>query len=424
MSEPSPRQRVERAVELLASSTMRIEQNVRIPSRGDLQSAVLTGCMRDGAATGLALEGGGESLTFWIGDEQGAIDLRPVGAEALESLSVAIPGIDKGLVQWDRSNHQAERTLRELLRLHLTCDPARWLHLFEVLADGVETNPEQAASVLVGTPVWRLLELLGLPPELFDDIVRKMALDNGMYPADEMVRHLVNRDEPRVGNLGAAIAAAFAEDGSIHIVQIVVDLAPWLHVVRPDLVPGDTFPIVAWQTYEPVDDDESVHEVAFPGDAPDITASLGALVPPDEEIRQLLAQEHSAPGAASIPDGSIRVDPNMIEDLRSQSGAMYFVLSDADPVAAPGAISAMIDAVRAVRHPDEPTEALASYVSAPTMTDDGGWFFADISDMEEEDEILVELVAGVAVAAEGLLEHGTVSATPPASETAQQPDER
>lgn len=415
--EPSPRERVARAVELLASSTVLIEQNVRIPSRGDLQSAVLTGWIRDGEATGLALEGGGESLTFWIGDERGAIDLRPVGAEALESLSVAIPGIDKGLVQWDRSNHQAERTLRELLRLHLTCDPTRWLHLFEALADGVETNPEQAASVLVGAPVWRLLELLGLPPELFDDIVRKMALDNGMYPADEMVRHLVDRAEPRVGNLAAAIAAAFAEDGSISIVQIVVDLAPWLHVVRPDLVPGDTFPIVAWQTFEPVDDENSVNAVSFPSDAPDITPSLGALVPPNEEIRQMLAQQDAATGPAETPDGTVRVDPNMIEDLRSQSGAMYFALTDADPTAAAAALEAMAAAVWDVRHPDEPSEALASHVSAPVLTGDGGWFIADISDMEEEDEILVELVAGVAVAAEGVLDGGTISASAPPAGT-------
>ena len=52
-------------------------------------------------------------------------------------------------------------------------------------------------------------------------------------------------------------------------------------------------------------------------------------------------------------------------------------------------------------------------MSAPTLTEDGGWFVADISDMEEEDEILVELIAGVATAADGVLAAGTVSATPP-----------
>lgn len=415
MSEPSPIERVERAIELAATSTVRIEQNVQIPSRAELQSAVLTGQIERGAATGLALEGGGESLGFWIERERGAIDLRPVGDEALKSLSVAIPGIDHGLVQWDRSDHRAERTLRELLRLHLTCDPGRWLPLLTALSDGLEPNPEQGDSVLVATPVWRLLELLELPVELFDDVVRKMGLDNGMYPADELIQHLVYRTEPRVGDLAAVVAGAFHDDGSVHIVQIVIDLAPWLQVVRPDLVQGDTFPIVAWQTYEAA---EASGDVAlFPTTAPDITASLSALVPPDEEIRQLLEQENAIDGdELAMAEGSVRVDPNMIEDLRSQSGAMYFVLNDADPAKTPDALAAMAAAIWAVRHPDEPSEPLASYVSTPTETDDGGWFFADISDMEEEDEILVELVAAVAVAAEGVLDHGTVSATPPASE--------
>ena len=397
---------------MAATSTVRIEQNVRIPSRAELQSAVLTGHITEGEAVGLALEGGGESLGVWFTTDQGAIDLRPVGAEALESLSVAIPGIDSGLVRWDRSDHQAERTLRELLRLHLACDPARWLPIFTTLADRVEANPEQAESVLVATPVWRLLELLELPAELFDDIVRKMGLDNGMYPADELIQHLVYRSEPRVGDLAAVVAAAFHEDGSVAIVQIVIDLAPWLTVVRPDLVQGDTFPIVAWQTYEPASDTPS-DGAGFPGAAPDITSSLAALVPPDEEIRQMLEQEASASATAEIPDGTVRVDPNMIEDLRSQSGAMYFVLSDADPAVALDALNAMATAVWQVRHPDEPADPLASHVSAPTLTEDGGWFVADISDMEEEDEILVELIAGVATAADGVLAAGTVSATPP-----------
>ncbi len=273
----------------MATSSVRIEQNVRIPSRADLQSAVLTGWIEGGVATGLALEGGGDSLDFWIEDDRGAIDLRPVGREALTSLSVAIPGVEEGLVRWDRSNDRAERTLRELLRLHMACDPARWLRAFGALGDSVEANPEQAGSVLAATPVWRLLELLGLPPELFDDVVRKMALDNGMYPADEMVRHLVYRTEPRVGDLAAVLAATFHEDGSIHVVQVVIDLAPWLDIVRPDLVQGDTFPVVAWQTHEPEPVDDGVG--AFPSHAPDITESLAALVPPDEEIRQLLEQD-------------------------------------------------------------------------------------------------------------------------------------
>ena len=414
MNEPSPMERIGRAIELAATSSVQVEQNVRIPSRAELQSAVLTGRIELGAAVGLALEGGGESLNFWIGDSHGAIDLRPVGAEALESLSVAIPGIDQGLVQWDRSNHRAERTLRELLRLHLTCDPGRWLPLFAELSQSVETNPEQADSVLAATPVWRLLELLGLPPELFDDVVRKMALDNGMYPADELVQHLVYRSEPRVGDLAAVLAAAFHDDGSIHVVQIVIDLAPWLSVVRPDLLQGDTFPIVAWQTYEPADA-RGAEDTEFPATASDITASLAALVPADEEIRQLLAQENVEHENATISDGAVRVDPNMVEDLRSQSGAMYFTLREADATSALDALNAMATAVWAVRHPDQPGEALASHVSAPTTTDDGGWFIADISDMEDEDEILVELVAAVAVAADGVLERGMISATPPDS---------
>ena len=98
MSEPSPIERVERAIELAATSTVRIEQNVQIPSRAELQSAVLTGQIERGVATGLALEGGGESLGFWIESGRGAIDLRPVGDEALtaklDAVGLGVVAID------------------------------------------------------------------------------------------------------------------------------------------------------------------------------------------------------------------------------------------------------------------------------------------------------------------------------------------
>lgn len=86
--------------------------------------------------------------------------------------------------------------------------------------------------------------------------------------------------------------------------------------------------------------------------------------------------------------------------LAQQSGAMRFAVhsenSDRDRVS-----SAMVEAAAAVArvpHPDEPTGKLASFVSEVDTTEadpQRTWFWADISDMEDEPEIIEHLIAAV-----------------------------
>lgn len=374
---------------------------------------VLGGWIVDGASRALALEGGGESLAVWLEEDRGAIDLRAIDAEALQSLAEAVPGVEQGLVSWSRGDGQVERTMRELFRLRLMCDPARWLPVFEALSHRVEDNPEQSGSVLVATPVRRLLELLGLPAGLFSDAVRMMFYDNGFPLGDPVVAHLVSEAEPRVEDQGALLAALFDADGAVSIVQIVIDIHDWLSVVRPELTIGDSFPVVWWQTYEAA------------GEAPDapapetvdLTDALAALTPATEEIEAMLSdiEDGTAGGdGLELVASTVRVDPQMRSDLRRQSGAMAFVVRNAEPAeAVPNALAAMSSALWTIQHPDEPGTPLPSFVSDPVLIDGGGWFWADISDMEEEGAVIDQIVTVAVAAASRVLDAGELSAKRP-----------
>ncbi|MCO4835712.1 MAG: hypothetical protein KC481_18800 [Acidimicrobiaceae bacterium] len=147
-----------------------------------------------------------------------------------------------------------------------------------------------------------------------------------------------------------------------------------------------------WQTF---DFDPDIAPQSWP-DAIDLTAEVA------DQSRRLqisVEQEYAARAGAGAaapddPAGKVTIDPDMIEQMRASSGGMYFALTKVDG----DAVAALHHAqtfVQAVRHPDEPNGALASYVSDVVDTAEGAHFWADISDMEEETEVLEELLDAV-----------------------------
>lgn len=91
----------------------------------------------------------------------------------------------------------------------------------------------------------------------------------------------------------------------------------------------------------------------------------------------------------------------LIDELAQQSGAMKFAVRRDQKNSDGSLTTAMAQAserVGEVRHPDEPDEPLASYVSEVQVNNDFVWFSADISDMEEEPMVLNEIVDAILAA--------------------------
>lgn len=92
----------------------------------------------------------------------------------------------------------------------------------------------------------------------------------------------------------------------------------------------------------------------------------------------------------------IVVDDGVLEYMRDEgSGAMYFELVDAEPRgAAVDAMQAAGEALYSEPHPDEPDGGLPSYVTDAEAIpgESGAFFWADISDMEEEPAVLRQVL--------------------------------
>lgn len=396
--------------------TVDIEQHVWLPAREQREGPVLVARIVEGRSQGDRLFHGG--LPVWWEDERRAIDLREIIGSLPPQLISMVAGLEDGLVQWDPADHRAERAIRELFRLHLMSDPGQWLRMLASLSPELIDNSALAESVMITVPVPRLLDLLALPVDLLDDVVRNLIMGNGAPPHHPTIDHIISGAEPRLAKAYATIAATFADDGSIQVIQIAIDLQAWVSAVEDRDVEHE-FPVVMWQTYE-----RSSGEIAmppFPDEATDITSALHSLPSPSEQIAGMIAADDQpemisplTPAAtpADLPPRSAEflVDPLMLADLRNQSGAMTFALRDADPQPAARALTAMVAAIGALRHPDEPSGALASFISDVTLTADGGWFWADISDMADEDDVLADIVTTAAAAALDHLDDGMLSA--------------
>lgn len=94
----------------------------------------------------------------------------------------------------------------------------------------------------------------------------------------------------------------------------------------------------------------------------------------------------------------VNVAENLAEQLAKQSGLTKFAMRRGLAHEDDELIQAMTTAsqrVWDVRHPDEPSDLLASFVSGVDMNDDFVWFWADISDMEGQPEVLAEVIKAI-----------------------------
>lgn len=94
----------------------------------------------------------------------------------------------------------------------------------------------------------------------------------------------------------------------------------------------------------------------------------------------------------------MRAAPNLIEALAQQSGHMKFAIrrgADLSDAHLTQALERASIRIRDVKHPDEPDDPLASFISEVQMNHDFIWFYADIADIEEEPELIAEVVATV-----------------------------
>ena len=82
---------------------------------------------------------------------------------------------------------------------------------------------------------------------------------------------------------------------------------------------------------------------------------------------------------------------DLLSDMAESSGSMTFMLSDAPGGKAVEAMKAAGAAVRELRHPDEPADALASDVTEAKRSKGVISFTADISGMAERQAVLKEV---------------------------------
>jgi hypothetical protein len=98
---------------------------------------------------------------------------------------------------------------------------------------------------------------------------------------------------------------------------------------------------------------------------------------------------------------SLSVDPELLSAMIANPGAVKLVLV-AGAADAEQALAAARQIVIRVRHPEEPSEQAASFVSAVESTGAGAEFWFDMADCEE---LMPQVLADVVAAIERLV-HG------------------
>jgi hypothetical protein len=89
------------------------------------------------------------------------------------------------------------------------------------------------------------------------------------------------------------------------------------------------------------------------------------------------------------PDRSVDVDERMLAYMRANSGHVSFVVRGQPAERVASALEVARRRVAGIRHPDEPDEQFASFISGVEALDEGGWsFWVDMADAEAYEGIL------------------------------------
>ena len=110
-------------------------------------------------------------------------------------------------------------------------------------------------------------------------------------------------------------------------------------------------------------------------------------------------------------DRSVDVDERMLAYMRANSGHVSFVVRGGPVDRVRSALELARRRVARIRHPEEPAEQFASFISGIEALDDGGWSFSvDLADAEAYEGILERALDGVVSALkEASLESVTLS---------------
>ncbi len=366
-------------------------------------------------------------LDLWFDDDQTILDISDafVGAPADALAGSGIPtAVLNGPVSVARGGDAGDGVLALLTQMcagKLIVDPAAMMRLIasddleafvEYEVEGVEAQQAFMATMsaasflaevgLTSTALINQIAVLGC--ELRHEIGSEVTsiLDDYLWATDVQLSWLIN------------------DDGRIETSQVIIRLDEFLNTVfrRDDVVDMlareeqstaaeireflDSaaergllaYMNVLWQNYAY---DSEVEPVTWP-EALDLSLEVAVqasqLREPDRDDVVAAAFDESA--VVWLP-ANISVDPEMLVMMQESSGAMQFLLSEVDGDAV-AAMKAAQQAVLAIRHPDEPSDALASYVSDVVETETGARFWADISDMDEEEAVLEEVLEAVIIA--------------------------
>jgi len=146
--------------------------------------------------------------------------------------------------------------------------------------------------------------------------------------------------------------------------------------------------------YDPVTDTWERHATGVPG--PVVSwggrvygSTNGAEIWGDAQLAVWEPGGVPAPSPPAQPTVTVAVAPGTLERLTATTGAMRFELRDAaDAEAATAAMAEARRRVLAIRHPEEPDEAFASYAGAVEERDGVIGFVVDMADAEAYDGVV------------------------------------
>lgn len=360
-------------------------------------------------------------ITLWFAADRIALDIsaafQGVPAQAMQGSGIP-PAVLNGPVMVERSGDAGDGVVAMVTQMcagKIVLDPRS---LLDVLASDrldsfQEHHVENAAPLRAFNAAMSIRDFLEIVGLTRTTLVNQIAV-LGYDLRRELGQGAIDDLDEHVATSQVQLAWLVDEHGRINTAQVVVALSEFIYALfsNEDVIAQlaneegvsveEMTAFVAqaaeagrlvyvnaiWQKFTFVDaataktpDAVAVEPVVWP-EAVDLSADVAAQA---SRLRSGTDHQHDHLG-------NVTVDPSMIDAMAASSGAMHFVLSDVqgDAVAAMQAARA---AVLAVEHPDEPGEPLASFASDVVEHVEGAQFWVDISDMEEERDILEHVLA-------------------------------